>query len=402
METVKSKKNLTGFFVILGLMWAASNFAHPVTPTIIKNLELPSYMFGVAFAGMSFTNFLFSPFWGKISQTFSSKKGMLIGCMGYGIGQLMFCYAQTELTIFIARCFSGAFVGAIMVCNLTYVCNVSSDENRGKSLAVSATVNSVAAAFGYLVGGLMGEVSITLTFWIQALTLMACGVLYCFTMDDDTPQVVEKKTLSTWVKEVNPLSTFIQARSFLTKTFVILFIVVFLANCGTNAYDQCFNYFIKDQFGFTSSYNGIIKAAVGVMALVSNMTICIWLIRKTDVRKSVAVVLAICSLTMFGVVMAQEVVLFIVINLLFYAVNAMYIPLLQDCVAKGSASGASNVMGFYNAMKSMGMIIGGLVAGFLYDSSPRFPFVLACGLFALAAIFEMVYMIKAKKQEPVR
>ena len=63
-----SKTLLKYFFIISAFQSLAANFAHPATPTLIQNLGLNDYMFGVAFAGMSLTNFLFSPFWGKISD----------------------------------------------------------------------------------------------------------------------------------------------------------------------------------------------------------------------------------------------------------------------------------------------------------------------------------------------
>ena len=50
------------YYIIVALESLAANLAHPITPTLIQNLNLPDYMFGLMFAGMSITNFLFSPF----------------------------------------------------------------------------------------------------------------------------------------------------------------------------------------------------------------------------------------------------------------------------------------------------------------------------------------------------
>ena len=60
------------FFAGMILFQLAANFAHPVTPTIIQELKLPDYMFGLMLAAMQLTNFLFSPFWGKINVFISS------------------------------------------------------------------------------------------------------------------------------------------------------------------------------------------------------------------------------------------------------------------------------------------------------------------------------------------
>ena len=56
--------NLLLYYIVVAIESLAANLAHPITPTLIHNLNLPDYMFGLMFAGMSVTNFLFSPFWG--------------------------------------------------------------------------------------------------------------------------------------------------------------------------------------------------------------------------------------------------------------------------------------------------------------------------------------------------
>ena len=91
------------YYIIVALESLAANLAHPITPTLIQNLNLPDYMFGLMFAGMSITNFLFSPFWGKLADYLQSRSILLIGCVGYGLGQLFFWQATTPLTIMIAR-----------------------------------------------------------------------------------------------------------------------------------------------------------------------------------------------------------------------------------------------------------------------------------------------------------
>ena len=61
---MKAKKSMVPFFAVMAAFQLAASFAHPVTPTIFTNLNLGSYMFGVALAAMMTVNFLFSPFCG--------------------------------------------------------------------------------------------------------------------------------------------------------------------------------------------------------------------------------------------------------------------------------------------------------------------------------------------------
>ena len=173
---MKYKTRFFLFFFVMVLFNLAANFAHPVTPTVIQDLNLHDYMFGLALAAMMLTNFLLSPFWGKINEYISSRMSLLICCMGYGVAQIWFAYATTELQIVLARMFAGLFTGGIFVSFLTYIVNTAAPEDQGKYLTINATIKSVASAFGYMIGGFLGEFSVKLAFLAQAALLIAVAV----------------------------------------------------------------------------------------------------------------------------------------------------------------------------------------------------------------------------------
>lgn len=384
-----SRHHMQLFFVFVAMESLAANFAHPITPTLIKNLSLPDYSFGMLYAGMAFTNFMFSPFWAKQVNRMGSRRVLGICCVGYGFGQLLFAIMKTLPTIMVARLLSGFFVGGIMVSILTYIIHNSDMEHRGRFLALSATFTTVFAAFGYLVGGFVGLVSIPFTFALQSGVLILCGILFAICLREDRNE--EAPAVNMW-KDANPFQAFFDARRFMTLTFAILFFAVFLTSTATTAYDQNFNYFIKDQFHFNSSYNGMLKAVVGFISLLANTTICVWIMKKTDVRKSVIYVLGVAGMVLIFITMMQDIVPFILLNLVFFALNAIYIPLLQDmCAAASSHEDSSMVMGFYNAMKSLGMIAGALFAGFIYAYGPRLSFLYAGIFFLLSALAAVWY-----------
>lgn len=391
----KSKQShLLWFFILVAIESMAANFAHPITPTLIKNLALPDYSFGLLYAGMAFTNFLFSPFWAKQVKQIGSRKVLGICCIGYGIGQAMFAIMKTLPLILFARLLSGFFVGGIMVSFLTYIIHESPVEERGRYLALSATFTTVFGAFGYMVGGFIGVVSIDLSFALQSGTLMITGVLFYWCLKDDSFQ---ENDAGKTTKSVNPFKAFCDARSFMNILFLLLFLAVFITSSASTAYDQCFNYFIKDQFQFNSSYNGMLKAVVGFISLLANTTICVWLMKHTDLKKTILYVLGLGGCFLLGVTFFKEMLPFIIMNLLFFAINAIYIPLLQDlCAQRSNSNNSDMVMGFYNAMKSLGMIAGALFAGFIYEINARLSFFFAALFFFLAMLLLLIYYQKSK------
>ncbi|WP_455684464.1 MFS transporter [Thomasclavelia sp.] len=386
-----NKNKLLVFFLINGLFNLAANYAHPITPTVIKNLELGDYMFGVAFGAMMGLNFLFSPFWGRLNEQINSKTTMLICSVGYAIGQLLFWQSTSQNTIIFARMFSGVFTGGSYVSFLTYVVNVTPPESRGQNLTILATVASVCAAFGYFIGGMLGEISIDLTFAIQSITLASCGILFFIFCNKDIDKPVKQK-FSVLIKQANPFNSFKQAKIFMDRKYLIMFTICCLAFLGFTAFEQSFNYYIKDIFNLTSGYNGVIKAAIGIISLIANGTICLWIIKNTNVSKSSMYILLLSSITMIGVLATNNIFIFIIMNVIFFALNAIIIPITQDLVAsRSNDNNSSIVMGFYNAIKSLGGIIGALMAGFFYTFNPRLPFIFGFIAFVLATILSYYY-----------
>lgn len=389
----KKKPSRLVFLATVVLLNMAASFAHPVTPTIFKDLNLGDYMFGVALGSMTTVNFLLSPFWGKINTYISSKKGLLIGCLGYALGQTFFGLARTELQFVIARSFTGAFTGATFVSLLTYVVNTAEDaRQRGRDLTIVATIQSVGSAFGFLTGGLLGEIHTYLAIVVQVICLTICGITFFFICEDDAAVPLSSLKYSELAKQANPFQAFLDSRKFLNLVLAFLFGVVMMQSLGFTAFDQSFNYYIKDIFGFSSGYNGMLKGAMGIITLAANTTIALWLINKTDLRKSIVAVLGICVITVSGIVLVNDLIPFIIINVLFFAFNAVTMPMIQALVSQSAKDKDSNlIMGFYNAMKSLGSIFGAFASGALYTQNPKFPFVLTLGAFFFALVFAFFY-----------
>ncbi len=372
---------------LMSMYFIIANFAHPVTPTFIQNLGLNDYMFGVAFASMAATNFLFSPFWGKLSKNIGSTKIMGFCFIGYSVAQAIFGLADSEMDIIVGRMLAGFFNGGIIVNQMIYIMDNSPVERKGQNLAIAATIMAVASPFGYLIGGLIGDHSVGLAFGLQVVGLMIVGVLHWFVISD--PVITEKIAFKELIKQSNPIKVVIDAKSLLSLTLVFFFLIVMTTSFASTAYEQCFNYYIKDQFGFPPSYNGLLKAVVGFITFAANSTITMWLLKKTNINRSIIFVLSICLSMMIAIVLIDDIVPFIIINVVFFGFNAIYLPLMQAILAKfnqGEGNGGV-LVGLFNSMRSFGMVFGSLFAGFIYTVGPKLSFVFSGVAFAISIGF---------------
>ena len=391
------KNRLMPFFLIIFFFNMAASFAHPVTPTLIVERNLDSSMFGVALAAMMTMNFLFSPFWGKLCGYIPTKRIMFLCSLGYALGQIIFGTAMSEAQIVGGRMFAGIFTGGVYTAMANYVINLS--EDRGRDLVWLTMIQNVAGAAGFFVGGMLGVISVSAAFGAQVVVLALCGVLYHLLCLDDTPYKTKPgKALS--AKDVNPFAAFAAARTFMTPALAMIFVITAVSAIGQNSYEQCFNYYIKDQYGMTSAYNGMFKAVIAILTLVLNGTVSLWLQKKTDINRSFIFILAVCTALTASILINRSQMLFIAVYIIYSSVMVLRLPLLQTMTANRSDGTNSNaVMGFYQSMNSLGGIFGALFAGLIYASGPMRPFILSFAAFLAATLIGLVYYAQYRKAQ---
>ena len=393
---MKDKKMLT-FLIICLIFNMAASFVHPVTPTLIVERGLDSSVFGTALAAMQTTRFLFSPLWGKLCNYVSTKKIIMIGAIGYAIGQMIFGMAQNEIMVFAGRMFAGCFTGGCFTGFSNYVINTSTPEKRNTNLTTMLTIQTVAGALGYFIGGFLGLISVETSFTAQVVTLLTCAFGFYFLCLDDTP-FKHKPDHPLTLKEANPFGAFIAAKNFMTPLLALMFIVIAVSGIGYNAYEQSFNYFIKDQFTLNSAYNGTIKVIIAGLTMLFNSTLCLYLQQKTNINKTFLPIMVICTTLVGSAICVKTQIPFMAIYIIYNGFNAVRQPLLQSIIASQATKETSNsVMGFYQSMNSLGSIFGAAFAGIIYNANPIYPFILACCAYGLACFIGIIYIKKYKE-----
>lgn len=385
------KRKMIVFCAIYGLLFVGTNMVHAVTPALFQSLHYGSYMFGVAFAGMSLTNFLTSPFWGAYAGRLGYIKCFVFGVTGYTIGQLLFISAQVEWMTVAARLFGGLFVSSFMISGVLYISSIAGEKNRGRYVAYLAATQTACSAAGYFIGGMLGTVSFWAAFIAQAAACLSAAALAAiFVKEPPCEQPKEKIT----ARALNPLRSFIDMRGVMNGFLAVFLGATLFSSFTTNCFDNSFNYYIRDQFAFPTSYNGAIKAGVGIIGLLANLTINPLLARRGNLRASIVKVFGLGALALMLLSLAKTVPAFILLAVIYYTVNAVYLPMQQTLGAEG---GKGVVYGAFMSVRSLGQMTGGLLAGLLYSLRPEAPFYAAALAFLLAMALSL-FNSRQKKQ----
>ena len=387
-------KNRIKFFGLIALFNLAANYAHPVTPTYFKQLHLDNSMFGLAFSVMSLGIFLASPFWGKVTGYINSKTAMAIGSIGYAFAQFLFAIGHVPSVILIGRLIAGLACGAFFVGALNYIVNLSEDGERGSNLTFNATVQTVASAIGYFIGGTIGDKNVYVALTVQVIQLTLVGLAYYFFLDEDANHK-QQASFKQILAQSNPFERFLDGKLFMTKQFALLFATSTLLYLGYTAFDQTFNYYLKDVFNLRSSFNGIFKGAIGLISLTVNTTIGIYAMKHTKVKRTFIVVLLGLTTMMTCMLFSGSLAMYIGFSVVFYGFYSLSSPILQNLVTNEAKDETRNiVLGFYQSTQSLGQIFGAYVAGVIYNFSVQAPFYLAAGSFLLAVISCILYSQK--------
>ena len=389
----KKSALIISFFFIQNLI---HNIGHPVTPTFVSNLAIPDYMFGLFFAAMSFGMMVGAPIWGILSDQGKRKLWIGIGLSMYTIGQIIFGYVGNSTLMVFARLFSGlGVVGATTIFTAIIVEETESSK-RAKILAFVAAATTLGASLGYYLGGylatndavvkLLNMDNLSKMFLIQAILNALYTLFIILSLKDiKVKQKIEQKpSMILGLKSIAKID----------KRLLLFFIALTLLNmAGTNLSKYIDVYFID--LGYTEYDLGTYVMITGIVSLFAS----IFLVRlATKFKKQlllISIMNLISSAIVFIVFRSNHFMTMMYTAYLIYVIfKTLYVPLEQSYIAKEAKEGQyGSIMGLRQSFVSLGMVLGPVIGGFLYNESPLLLFDFNGALLIIGVIFVFIVMV---------
>lgn len=344
--------------------------AHPVTPMLINTINLPAYMFGVLYSTMSIAQFVMSPIWGNISDDKGRKKILIIGVLGYGIGQLGFGMSTNQAMILIFRIISGALSVGFITTSIAYVSDVSTKEERIKYMSYHTATTAIASSAGSLLGGYIGLLGYKYTFIAQMILSIIVAILIYFTIDETIEKNDKKIKIYLEHLKLNKVG------SQLNKNLLIMMVVMTLVTFATTSYNSTINYYVETILKLPTNINGMIMAISGVIALFMNIVVNPYVGRKFDENKSIKVITILAGVSIIVSSLSKNAYIALPAIAIFIATSSMSLPIQQSIVSKLSKNNYGEIMGIQYSYKALGMVAGSLISGFVFDYSENLPFIL--------------------------
>jgi DHA1 family tetracycline resistance protein-like MFS transporter len=207
--------------------------------------------------------FLFSPLIGNLSDRFGRRPVLILSLLALGIDYLITGLAPTIWWLFIGRILSG-IAGASYTTANAYIADVSSPEKRAANFGLVGAAFGIGFVVGPALGGLLGDFSTRLPFFVSAGLSVANALFGLFVLKESLPPEKRRK-FQLW--RANPLGALLAIRRHpAVLGFVGIFVLMRLAH---DANPVIWSYYVYLKFHWTPHDVGVSLAFLGlVMAAV--------------------------------------------------------------------------------------------------------------------------------------
>lgn len=389
-------KEVKKILTFSGLIWLIANLHHPVTPSYFTALNLPDHIFGTSYAAMVFAIFLTSPIWGSIGDKGKRKLTLLMSTLFYGLVQIAFAFVTSLWTILFLRVLAGAAAGGFHVGLMSALVDGGEKENRKLIMANYSAILSVSSAIGFLVGGLLGYFTPQSVFVIQGVCMVLVSLGIKMFLKETNPQTIEDKSRKTkfiW----NIVSDAKENEGVFSLWIIIFLIITFLIGLAYSGNNNAFNYYLKAELNMLPIVNGIWKALTGIIGLIANLTINVWIINKTDIKKTMVFILFLNAISAYLLFLSNSITPFFLYSFLFFTLYIIELPMLQGFAVEGDMKDIGFMAGIFNAIKALGEMVGAIVAGFAYNLSSKMPFLIAAISLTIAFLLSLFNYLKNER-----
>lgn len=396
---MKKVKLIIVFYFVQGII---HNLGHPITPWLVRSQGIPDYMFGVFFATMSFGLMLGGPIWGAIGDKGKKKRYIVIGLLMYSIGQFFFGFSHNQYWMIFFRFFSGFGVVSTVALYASYIIELTPLKDRARFLAYGAAATTLGTSIGYFFGGFLG----TNPFFVQLLhvtdyheifTVQAIlNTIYAIVVLLILKDIVDEKV------EDNKPNVFQSLKSIgKIKVSLLIFLIslafIFIGVTNLDKYkDVYFN-----NLNFTPETLGLFVMVSGFVSLFASVVI-VPIFAKFKKQLVAMVVLQVLSaIIIFYVFRAVNFILTIyTVYMLYIILRAVHIPLEQNYISLHAKKGEyGKIMGIRQSFVSLGMIIGPLAGGFIFQRSPLLLFDSSAVTFLIAALLLIFVIILERRNK---
>ena len=369
---------LTVFIDLLGF-----GIIIPLLPFYAETFGASALAVGLLNTSFSLMQFLFAPFWGRLSDRVGRRPVILIGLFGSAVSYLLFGLASSLTMLFAARIAAG-IAGANIPTAQAYMADVTTPENRAKGMGLLGAAFGLGFIFGPAIGGFLSQWGYQAPSFFASGLSLANFIAAWFLLPESRP--AHERRPAARETRLAGLRRAVSRRG-MPAILAVYFIVV----TAFSSFEMNFSLYSEYRFGFDSTSIGYVFAFIGAtLALVQGVfvgRVVRWLGERRVIQAAIALIAAGLAL----VPLAGGVPLLVAACGLLAAGMGFNTPSITSLISRLShADEQGGILGLSQSVASLARIIGPAWGGFLYDEFGRTsPFFSASAMLCVAWLLSL-------------
>ena len=365
-----NNKNLAILSFTLVVVTLGFGMVIPIFPFYIERLGASGSQYGLLIALYAIMQFLFSPFWGSLSDRVGRKPILLVGILGGGLTMLLFGLASQLWMLFTVRLLSGLLASATMPAAMAYIGDSTSEADRGGGIGKLGAAAGLGLILGPGLGGWLAGESLSTPFFIAAGLSMVSMLLIAVFLPESLP-LRDRQQANTRIKMAN-LKTLWQA---LFGPIGALLLLAFLISFAATNFQAIFGLYALEKFSFNPQQIGTILMVTALVSALIQGTLTGPLTRRWHESVLIKIFLLTNAGGFLVLLMAYNYPTVLLTTGIYTLAHTLLRPVVQSLTSKRAPAGQGAAMGLNNAFISLGQIAGPLWAGFVFDINVNLPYI---------------------------
>ncbi|WP_028562584.1 MFS transporter [Paenibacillus pinihumi] len=363
----------------LFLVFAGIGLVIPVIPKFITMMNINGTIAGLLVASFAFTQLVFSPLAGRLSDSFGRKRMIVAGMLVFACAEVIFGVAESAALLFVSRMMGGISGALIMPAVMAYAADVTAEQERAKGMGFINAAITTGFIIGPGIGGYIAEFGIRVPFYAAGVAGLIAAIITAVVLPESLPSIVkEDENSKNAVSKPEPKKSLIQQLRFAYREpYFISLIIVFVMSFGLANYETVFGLFVDHKFGFTPKDIAFIITFGSIAGAVVQLTIFSWIINRFGEKLVITLCLLAAGLfVLLTLFVHQYWLIFAVTFIVFLSIDILR-PAISTQMSMVAQEQQGYVAGLNSAFTSLGNIIGPAAAGLLFDMNVNYPYVVA-------------------------
>lgn len=363
---------LTVFIDVLGI-----GLIIPILPFYVKSFGASPFIVTLLFATFSLFSFFSAPLLGAWSDRSGRRPALIVSIFSTALGWLIFAAAPNILFLFLGRIIDGVAAGNFSVAQ-SYLIDIAKDEKeKTASLGLIGAIFGIGLIIGPALGGILSQISLSFPFWCVGALAILNGLFAVFFLPETNLHKNKEQLLS-----LNPLRPII--KSLRDKRWRANLVAWFIFGIAIAIEHSILALYLEKIFSFDSFIVSLFLTGIGVILVINQGFALknIWL--KYFNEKSLNIWLSLVLALGFWLMSLKYLILFIS-GLIIMSImqSVLRVTITSQTAKQGLAQEQGLILGVLASIISVSMIIGPIVAGWLFTINPHWPFILSGLLAAL-------------------